>query len=327
MPYDDLKNFNGPFKDALISFISFKRACGYKYDGKTVRFYKYLDNFFHQAGVTNVEMPPNILNRWLEKKPNEKPMTYKQRYQLTKVFVDYLNQNGYSSIFFPEIDISSIKSDFVPYIFSHEEIEKLFIQFDYYVEHICSPLSLTYGLPIYFRLLYSTGMRRQEALNLTWNDINFKKGLITITNSKNHVSRVIPISQSMKENLMGFFNSICGEREHLFIKDEGSKRGGYLEEWWPRALKDAKIERRIDCNGPRIHDLRHTFAVHTLQKMSENGIDIYTSLPLLSKYLGHKCVTETEYYLRLTKDNFEEICTATNNYCPSLFPEIGEEYD
>ena len=54
--------------------------------------------------------------------------------------------------------------------------------------------------------------------------------------------------------------------------------------------------------GPRLHDLRHTFAVHSVNQMVRQGVYLYRSLPILSIYLGHASVQATERYVRLTEE-------------------------
>lgn len=70
--------------------------------------------------------------------------------------------------------------------------------------------------------------------------------------------------------------------------------------------------------------LRHTFCVRALEQMQAKGFDLYTSLPLLSKYLGHKHITETEYYLRLLDEHFGEILAKAAAYQPMLYGKGGD---
>lgn len=74
---------------------------------------------------------------------------------------------------------------------------------------------------------------------------------------------------------------------------------------------------------PRVHDFRHTFAVHSLQKMVNTGIDIYCALPFLSSFLGHKDVYSTEKYLRLVENAFPELRLKNSQ---NIFPEV-DDYD
>ena len=77
---------------------------------------------------------------------------------------------------------------------------------------------------------------------------------------------------------------------------------GTLYDAFHALLKEAGIPKRTDGRFQRLHDIRHTFCVHTLEQMQEKGFDLYTSLPLLCAYLGHKHVKETEYYLHFVEE-------------------------
>lgn len=84
----------------------------------------------------------------------------------------------------------------------------------------------------------------------------------------------------------------------------------------------AGISRLSTGKYPRIHDLRHTFSVHALEQMINNGHDPYCSLPILSTYLGHKSVESTEKYLRLTKEYFINILRFSSEDADKIFPEV-----
>ena len=74
--------------------------------------------------------------------------------------------------------------------------------------------------------------------------------------------------------------------------------------------------------GPRVHDLRHTFAVHSLQQNIEMGKDIYTSLTGLMVYLGHSKISSTEYYLRLTAEVFPDFLERADSICAKAIPGV-----
>jgi integrase/recombinase XerD len=74
--------------------------------------------------------------------------------------------------------------------------------------------------------------------------------------------------------------------------------------------------------GPRLHDLRHTFAVHSLNQMTRQGVELYCALPILSTYLGHASVQATERYVRLTEEAYPEILDAVSQTCAYIFPAV-----
>jgi integrase len=75
--------------------------------------------------------------------------------------------------------------------------------------------------------------------------------------------------------------------------------------------------------GPRLHDFRHTFAVHSLNQMVRQGMDLYYALPLLSTYLGHASVAATEGYVRLTEETYPGILDTVSQVCAYVFPGVN----
>lgn len=176
-------------------------------------------------------------------------------------------------------------------------------------------------------MLYGCGLRISEALFLKVSDVNLKDGILTVTKSKFNKSRLVPMSVSLTK--------ICSdyaEKMHFSIKDNGyffpaPDKGRYnrnvIYKGFKHLLKEAGIVRIGYASGPRLHDLRHTFAVHSLEKMVAEGSDIYCSLPILCAYLGHKGIESTEKYLRLTKESFSSITSPLETLYKGVFPEVS----
>ena len=81
----------------------------------------------------------------------------------------------------------------------------------------------------------------------------------------------------------------------------------YNTRWFRLILHHAGISWTGNHHGPRIHDLRHSFSVYAMEKMTREGADMYHSMPILSTYLGHKAPQSTEHYVRLCKAMFPEL--------------------
>ncbi|MCM1062013.1 MAG: hypothetical protein NC452_17235 [Eubacterium sp.] len=90
-------------------------------------------------------------------------------------------------------------------------------------------------------------------------------------------------------------------------------------------MNEIGIKHNNRGENPRVHDLRHTFAVHSLQKLEAQGIDLYAELPILSAYLGHSGIKSTEKYLRLTSMVFPEIAEKINHSFGKIIPSIRKE--
>lgn len=183
-------------------------------------------------------------------------------------------------------------------------------------------------MPALVRLLYSTGLRIGEALALKNDDVDLKYNYLRVRDSKNGKERIIPISQSLA--------SVCNEyveyreqmpfrktkERYFFIRANGNKCGSDVRNWFKKTLLKAKIPYKGRNHGPRIHDLRHTFAVSSLANMADSGIDLYVSLPILSGYLGHQSLKATNHYVRLTACMYPNLIKDVDTVCLDVFPKF-----
>jgi integrase/recombinase XerD len=161
-----------------------------------------------------------------------------------------------------------------------------------------------------FGLLAVTGMRISEALQLQVHDIDWDTGVLTVRKTKFGKSRLVPLHPSTLQALAAyaqrrerFFSGAssppCG---HFFVShrgtalSDGNMRAGF------RALLLKAGLLASEHGGPRLHDLRHRFAVETLRSWYQAGEPVEQRLPALSTYLGHVNVAATYWYLSCTPD-------------------------
>lgn len=189
-----------------------------------------------------------------------------------------------------------------PYIYSDDEIERLIAA--------ASALPSSNGLrarsfSTLFGLLSVTGMRVSEGLKLDHEDVDLEQGTLTIRRTKFGKSRFVPVHSSTRDVLKRYDEL----RVRVFPRPATpaflvSERGTRITEWTAR-YTFAKISQQIGLRaaakghgrGPRIHDMRHRFAAHTLIEWYRAGVDVERELPKLATYLGHVHVNETYWYL------------------------------
>lgn len=304
----------------INQYIEFKRNLGYKYQVEYN--FKDFDDFILFHGFNHIGLTRKEFELWAIKKANESDSNQYHRINYIKNFSIYLNQCGYKS-FVPHQKYKYI-SNFVPYIFTKDEIKKFF--------NSCDNLNLgrysntTYVYPALFRLLYGCGLRVSEVLNLKIKHVNLSNSTIVIYDSKNGEDRIIPFSISVKDVLSKYLTkhkSTSSYKNFLFSKKDGnSMNTDIVYRWFRKILRYAEISHGGKGKGPRVHDFRHTFSVYSLATMAESGLDLYYSLPILSKYLGHKSLEATEKYVRLTVELYPEIMKDVNQLCSYVFPEV-----
>jgi integrase/recombinase XerD len=148
-----------------------------------------------------------------------------------------------------------------------------------------------------------TGMRVKEAIGLDRDDVNLTEGILTVRDSKFGKSRFVPIHTSTQKVLQDY--AILRDKIRPRLKSQAffvSEDGARLTTWSVR-WNFIKLSRQIglrgpnDSHGPRLHDLRHRFAIQTLIAWYRAGMDIEQNMPKLSTYLGHRHVNDTYWYI------------------------------
>lgn len=307
-------------KKMLSAFISYKRLQGYKYraeEESLARFIKFVGDF----GLSQNRLSKDLVLKYCSKRPHETPRNHTKRVSDLKQFTVYLNENGYPA-HIPTV--SKCLSSFTPYIFTHDEISRIFETTDRLKPNKRYNSAVVY--PVLFRMLYGCGLRISEALNLKVEDVDLKKGVLTIKRSKYEKDRLVPMSESLNSVCLRFSRKIHknSSRDDYFFKNrDGSRRdkstvyGRFREILWESGIPYCGRSR-----GPRLHDLRYGFCCHSLKEISEKGIDLYCALPVLSTYVGHSSVRATEKYLRLTEELYPDTVKRTEDITSYVYPEV-----
>jgi len=206
-------------------------------------------------------------------------------------------------------------SVFAPYIYTREELRRLLQVVESHPQSISlEPATIRTMILVY----YGTGLRLREATNLTCADVDLKRSLLTIRNTKFGKTRLVPMGPQLTQMLVQYDHTRPKGRpaEAPFF----TKWGGcpvhpvYLERKF-RLLCDCAGIRRTDTREqPRIHDLRHAFAVHRLTSWYEQGADVQRLLHHLSVYLGHVHLRHTQVYLSMTPDLLREASRRFERY-------------
>jgi integrase/recombinase XerD len=317
--------FNGPFAGLLDDFVNFKRSMGFKYQ-KESAYLKQFSAFCVNEGLREPVLTKDLSDAWCRKKPYEQQRNgTDQRVTCLRQFALYLVSLGYDAYIPLHIENKrSRKSKYVAYIFTHEEMSIIISCSDRIYPHRRSTMHLV--MPVLVRLLYSTGLRIMEALRLQLKNIDLVNGIIRIEHAKFDKDRLIPFSSSTLEILKQYFNAMHPKylpEDFLFIgisRQPYSHHEIYLR--FRELLQKARIPHAGRGSGPRIHDIRHTFCCHTLQKAVNNKVDLNAALPVLSEYLGHESITATSQYLRMTAEVYPSIVTAVHDVCSYVIPEV-----
>jgi integrase/recombinase XerD len=284
-------------RKALDRYLAFRRSLGYKLitHGRAL---PHFIAFLHARGAEFITT--ELALAWAQQPEQVTQAYHASRLSIVRDFARYLSATDPRNQVPPQGLLLAQPQRAQPYIYTDEEIVGLIRQ----ASRLQTPGALrpsTYGM--LFGLLAVTGMRVGEALALDRADVDLRHSVLTVRKGKFNKTRIIPVHDSTRDRLGAY-----ARRRDRFIPAP-SADSFFLSDRGTRMLYNSVLCTFINCacvvglrqsaaiRGPRLHDLRHTFAVKTLTTWYRSGINPERRLPLLSAYLGHVKVSNTYWYL------------------------------
>jgi integrase len=286
-------------------YLAVRRKLGYalKIEGaELIRFAQYADRIGHRGPLTT-----ELAVRWAKAPEKADPLYWARRLDMVRRFAKHRLLFDPQTEIPPEGLFGPSYRRKAPHIYTEKEIGELLLT--------ASKLGPIRGLRPHtyvalFGLLASTGLRISEALALTSQDVDLQAGVLTIRAGKFKKSRLIPLHNTAANALRDY----CLRRDQYHPR--ASSNAFFLTEfgtrlkYWRSLMTFLSISKKLGWRGanqrapPRIHDLRHTFAVRTLLRWYERGEDIDRKILNLATYLGHVKVTDTYWYLTAVPELF-----------------------
>lgn len=295
------------FAKELRDLVNYKRSLGCKYDTEERAFLR-IDQFLIKQNIQEKCLTKEIVEKWCTKTSWESTTNCNTRISQMRVVCSYLNDLGYP-VYVPPKFITHHGRKYNAHIYTDDELHRFFAEVD---KSISLPFECPYRsliMPVFFRILYTSGMRISELRLLQVKDFDLDNGVIKVVNAKNHKERLIPVNPDLVEKCREIKEQIhknSSENEFFFMQYPG--RAMTLQNLYHnfrRYLENAGIS-HTGC-GPRIHDFRHTYCVNLLRKWTSEGRDLLVWLPYMKTMLGHETFDETAYYLKLTAVMYPDI--------------------
>lgn len=287
--------------EALKEYIALRRALGFKLR-HTARTLPRFVGFLEREGADFITT--KLALRWAQEDPDASSVTQSDRLGMVRRFAAWRAAADPRT----EIPMASLLPRRyqrpTPYIYSKKEIENIISA----AESLPSARGLRGSTcATLFGLLAVTGMRVGEAVALNRDDVDLRSGVLTIREGKFGKSRFVPVHATTRDVLNEYakkrFAILPAPKTPAFFLSE---RGRRMSQWSAQdnfvkisqtiGLRPPRTGRRHG-RGPRIHDLRHRFAVSTLIQWYRLGANVDRELPKLATYLGHSHVDEVYWYL------------------------------
>lgn len=245
---------------------------------------------------------------------------WENKHQTLRGFFNYLLSRGHLAASPLQEPGPRAHRSFQPHIYSHQELQRL-LNATVTLTSTRFPLQpLTYRTLIL--ALYGAGLRAREGLRLRCCDVDLSQRLLSIWDTKFFKSRLVPIGTDLCMTLETYRKARealpkpAGSRSAFFAARRGNAISlQQLEKVFARLRQHAGVRRpETDRWQPRLHDLRHTMAVHRVIAWYREGVDVEARLPLLATYLGHVNVSGTQIYLTMTPELLAEASLRFERY-------------
>jgi integrase len=283
-------------REALKEYLKVRRMFGFKLTAGSLLqgFVAYAEN--EDASYITRELAV----RWATQPKNCQPGQWAKRLSMVSSFARYVSATDPRTEIPPENLLPYRFPRKNPYLYTDEEIARLIEA----AKKLPSSLGLraaTYAT--LFGLLAVTGMRMSEPIALDRDNVDLTQGILTVRRTKFGKSRIIPIHASTLEQLQHYAeirDRLCpwAQTRSFFISERGTRLAGRtVRRTFVHLSREIGLRGPDASRGPRLHDLRHGFAVETLIRWYRAGVDVEQHLPELSTYLGHARVACTYWYI------------------------------
>lgn len=319
--------FKSILKNELSEFLLIRKAAlsksAFDHDG---HYLQKFDNYLVQCECCIKELSEDLIMGWMSSLTG-KSSSIANEVIVIRIFLSSLNSTGIQA-YIPQVP--KVYDDYVPYIFSDIELDRIFMLGDNIKMTKSQPNPcIQFEYPMILRLMYGCGLRIGETLMLRMKDVNLENGVLAMRHTKGDKQRLVPMHASLNSILRSYCMAmgLIGQMESFLFPSASldapmtTKTAFHKFE---NILKLSNISlpgRKKHQRGPCLHCLRHVFAFKSFAKAEKDGRGINDSVPYLSIYLGHNSLKETEKYLKFSSEMYPEAMELFEDYTISIFPE------
>lgn len=309
------------FDDMLNFYANYRKSSDFKDVIPKTLYRFYFISAEHFGDITSLRQ--EMVDDWLRQKNTESKNSYHARVSPIISFLKFVKEKKWTDITIPKIP-KSPQNNAAPHIFTKDELSRFFKACD---EQQVSDNSLPKKLnklavPVFFRLLYGTGMRPNECRCLAAEGVDLRNGIITIHESKGYRERRIPVHHSLLEILCRYDSAVSMllPDRRVFFPAFGDKV--YSHKWVGDNFH--RLWYKYNTTGAVAYDFRHNFAISNINSWINVESDIHTLMVALSKYMGHRTFASTMYYYSIVPKLADIIENQSEESFNNIIPNLSD---
>lgn len=319
-----MNKFTSFLAPLMQAYVSYQKASGRwneaSYEPNLVLFDRYCKRKHPKASLLTQEMA----DEWCRKRDTETNNSCRSRIYVVASFIRYLRKRGKTEIVEPQLPRKERRT-YTPHAFTETELENFFRACDSLPSTPCTPQqrSRKITIPVFFRLLYSSGIRTNEARMLHTKDVDLDHGILNIRYSKGHAQHYVALHDSMLALLKKYnaeMQKQYPERTYFF-----PARGDSLHtrQWVQTNFRE--MWDKYNGSHATAYELRHHYATENINHWTDEGFGFEAKLLYLSKSMGHSTLESTKYYYSLVPALTEILEEKTSMDDHNMIPEVEYE--
>ena len=292
--------------DAVVTYIDYHQSIGMRFqvDAGMLRAFHRQTGDVHLAAVSADQVAAFLQPR------HQVTSTWRMKHRALRRFYQHWIARGLVTRSPVPTAVPRSIDTFVPHIYSDEELRRLLRGIEGHQARICCTITAP-TFRTFLLLLYGAGLRLSEALALQREDVDLPAGIVLIRETKFYKSRLLPIGPHLTRALAESGDAAPSRRagsRAFFV----NRHGGAIPHQTMRC-NFASLRASVGVLG-RLHDFRHTFAVHRLLAWYREGADVQRLVPHLSTYLGHARISSTQRDLTMIPELLEQASQRFETY-------------
>ncbi len=306
------------------AYVSYQKASRHwnesSYEPNLILFDRYCKKNYSEATLLSQEM----VDRWCHKRDTETNNSCRSRIYVVVSFIRYLRKRGKTDILGPEIPRKE-RSIYIPHSFSEVELSNFFQACDNLpsARRTQEQRSRKISVPVFFRLLYSSGIRTTEARMLMVEDVNLCHGILNIRYSKGHAQHYVVLHDSMLELLKIYDTAIRKQYPYRNCFFPARNNSFHTRKWVQTNFRELWDKR--NSSYATAYELRHHYAIENINRWTDEGFGFDAKLLYLSKSMGHRTLENTKYYYSLVPKIADILEEKTGMDFEYIVPEVDYE--
>jgi len=318
-----MSKFTSFLAPLMQAYISYQKASGHwneSYEQNLLQFDRYCKRQYPKTALLSQE----IVEGWCHKRDTETNNSCRSRIYVVFSFIQYLRKRGKTDVMVPAIPRKERRT-YIPHSFTDTELVNFFRACDGLPSASYTPdqRSRKITIPVFFRLLYSSGIRTNEARMLRLEDVDLCYGILNIRYSKGHAQHYVVLHDSMLELLKIYDAAIRRQYPHRAYFFPARGNAFHTSKWV--ATNFRKLWDKYNSSYATAYELRHHYAIENINRWTDEGFGFDVKLLYLSKSMGHSTLESTKYYYSLVPGMADILQKKTGIDFENIIPEVDYE--